>query len=802
MKKIFLSLAVAACSVLSAVAVTPDQLTIYLNPGHGGYDSDDRNVVIPPFSQGDPEGYWESKSNLWKGLELYDMMQKRGYKVYISRTQNRTEDDLGLATIGRASNDVNADMFLSMHSNATGTGTRMNRPLTIYKGYTGEPTHPGSEVFAEIVCKQLLTNQATVWTNTDLYVVGDWTFYHHWGDKVGLGVLRQLDHCGMLSEGSFHDYVPEAYRLLNHEFCWAEAYRYLKSFEEYFKVESKETTGNIAGIIYDDKFIRDESYKMFGLDNNMPLIEADVELLDSTGKILQTYKTQTLPNGYYLFKDVAPGKYTVRVSKSTHEVTEVTVDVVQNQICYKNIPVQKIRNTPPEVLAYSPVWKEGDAAVLCNSQIRLEFNWDMDFESTVNAVKIEPAVSADYTWSESNFVLTITPKVPYTPNTKYTVTVGTGAKHAGGKPMAKEFIMSFTTDARNYYPMLSYFPKDGDIINIKSPAVYMTFDKPLDSSSATGGVKVTDATGAELKFSSRGVAAGKASDEFGWIKLPVSKTLTAGQEYTAVIPTTVCDLDGIHLEKDIVSKFTAVNMSVLKDGAQEVEGFENPTQFTVNESACKGYTATLSKDSSSKLIGTAALQAKYTFTEANGGVIAINATPGAIAFTNKDVLEINVNGDMSSNEIFVLLNDGAETVELSLGIVDYYGWQYKQVDLASLKDNANYKFAGLKIAQTGAVQGKKGTLKFDNLVRFENQSGGVEDVEMTTVSVYPNPASEYIIATADGVIDGMELYATDGARVAARGGNVLYVAEMAAGTYVVKVHTAGSVIVEKVVIKH
>ena len=29
---------------------------VYINPGHGGHDSDDRNVVIYPFAQGDTAG--------------------------------------------------------------------------------------------------------------------------------------------------------------------------------------------------------------------------------------------------------------------------------------------------------------------------------------------------------------------------------------------------------------------------------------------------------------------------------------------------------------------------------------------------------------------------------------------------------------------------------------------------------------------------------------------------------------------------------------------------------------------------
>ena len=48
---------------------------ILINPGHGGYDSDDRNVVIAPFTSGNQNGFWESKSNLDKGFALRSMLQ-------------------------------------------------------------------------------------------------------------------------------------------------------------------------------------------------------------------------------------------------------------------------------------------------------------------------------------------------------------------------------------------------------------------------------------------------------------------------------------------------------------------------------------------------------------------------------------------------------------------------------------------------------------------------------------------------------------------------------------------------------
>ena len=61
MKKLsFLVIAVAASLCVNATDLKG--LKIYINPGHGGHDSDDRNVVVPPFTGGDPEGYWESKT--------------------------------------------------------------------------------------------------------------------------------------------------------------------------------------------------------------------------------------------------------------------------------------------------------------------------------------------------------------------------------------------------------------------------------------------------------------------------------------------------------------------------------------------------------------------------------------------------------------------------------------------------------------------------------------------------------------------------------------------------------------------
>ena len=127
-----------ACA-LASHAVNPQDLTIYINPGHGGHDSDDRNVVIYPYTQGDPEGFWDSNSNLDKGLFLRDMLQAKGMTVHMSRVTNTSADDLNLTEIDQLANKTKADFFFSIHSNATGTSSRVNFPLMLYRGYDNEP---------------------------------------------------------------------------------------------------------------------------------------------------------------------------------------------------------------------------------------------------------------------------------------------------------------------------------------------------------------------------------------------------------------------------------------------------------------------------------------------------------------------------------------------------------------------------------------------------------------------------------------------------------------------------------------
>lgn len=798
MKKVFLVL-FAAFSVMNVTAVQPKEVKIYINPGHGGYDSDDRNVTIYPYTQGDPEGYWESKSNLSKGLSLKAILESKGYNVGISRVTNTTSDDLGLSVIGELSNSFGADIFLSIHSNATGTGSRRNAPLMLFRGYDNQPVYPKSKEFATIMNRQLLKNEATVWTSTDINVRGDWDFYD-WGTS-GLGVLRQLTSPGALSEGSFHDYIPEAYRLMSDDFCWLEAWHFYKSFEEYFQIATTDTKGLVAGVVYDSRFLRNESYIMFGRDNNLPLTSAKITLLTKGGTKVQEYTTSTLPNGFYLFKEVEPGEYVVKVEADDHMPEEVALTVTADNVTYSNIPVKKVRNTPPAIVDYTP--KSTDAQ-LCNIPVYFEFNWDMDTPSTEAAFSISPAVKGTFAWTDSNYKMTFTPSEPYTPNTTYTIKINKSAMHAGGTPMDQDFTFTFTTDARNYLTVMNCWPRQDVEMHTASPIVYFTCDAPLNSATATPNIKVKDSKGTVLGYSIRGVSYGKEKESFGWIKIPLSASLVEGETYTVSYSNLIADRNGIHLKDDIINTFTAKNLGVAKDGGEVVNMFDDNTLFSVNEEGLVNATAKLSKDASIKLFDAASLSVTYTFSDVNGKY-EIKLPESQVHFAPSDALELSIYGDMTDNEVVLNLTSATGDIAIPVCKVDFFGWQTKKVNLgsyASLFTNTDgYTVKSITVNQSTTKQSANTIIKLDNLVKFANQ-GGVENIEAYSLTIGPNPASEYIIANGDAYINKLEMYNLNGQKIAEREGNVINVSEISNGTYIVKIYSQGITFTRKVIVLH
>lgn len=343
-------------------------LKIYLNPGHGGYDANDRSCWTIPIPEvwTNPAGYWESKSNLMKALLLKEMLEKAGANVIISRTENTSGErdieyypgaspakldslmkggDRDLSAIAEEANANEVDHFLSIHSNALNSQT--NYLLLLWHGFNNQPTVTMSDSMAMSSGNIQIQNELTVWTSPKPLFRGDFDFY---GDDMGLGVLRPLTVPGFLSEGSFHDYPPESHRLMNEDYCKLEALRMFQHFHKYFKRALPQTatisgwvksSNQLVDVLNEPKFL----YVKNSDDQWLPINGAKVELMQND-VVLAEKTTDNWYNGVYAFYDLTPGTYVLRVSAENYKTAMDTVTVVAEQIACEKIRMKNIHLNP------------------------------------------------------------------------------------------------------------------------------------------------------------------------------------------------------------------------------------------------------------------------------------------------------------------------------------------------------------------------------------------------------------------------------------------------------------------------
>lgn len=337
MKRIpILTLLLFVCITISATDF--NGIKIYINPGHGGYDgANDRNVVTIPYALGDTLGFWESSSNLVKGLALRDFLEAQGATVLMSRTLNRDQDDRSLSEIAEEANANAVDAFLSIHSNALGTNSGTNYLLELYHGYDNQPTVEASLPMVKAAWPRMIDNKLTVWTNYPTAATpnyrGDFSFY---ANTSGLGVLRPLTVPGFLNEGSFHDYAPETHRLLSKDYKKLESYRFLQYFCDYFG-KSLPATGVIGGWVKGrDERVNDPrfAYKASTDDEWAPLNGANIKLMNAKGDSINNYKVDSLYNGIFAFYNLEPGTYKLRITAKNHNKIDTTLTVTAGAISY------------------------------------------------------------------------------------------------------------------------------------------------------------------------------------------------------------------------------------------------------------------------------------------------------------------------------------------------------------------------------------------------------------------------------------------------------------------------------------
>ena len=866
MKKFFYTLAsmMVVAVAITAIAGNNYMPHVYINPGHGGHDSDDRNVVIYPFAAGDTAGYWESNSNLKKGFALNNCLKAKGYTTSMSRVANQTANDLPLSTIVALCNSSGADIFYSIHSNATGVPARRNHILALYRGPTGSPVVANSDVLALNLVQRLQVNAAAVWTS-NYQIAGDFTFYPDW-NNAGLGVLRGNQAVSMLSEGSFHDYIPETYRLMNDNYCWMEGWNFSLGADDYFGYSFFDK-GCVAGNIRDNRMPRViNDFIMFGDDNREPVSNATVILMDMNDTPLDTCYTDDMYNGIYAFKMLDPGNYKIRVEQEHYFSQTKEVTIQANHSSYCNFDLARVRETPPEIINYSPVWHEGDAPLKANTPVVFEFNWDMNTEATEAAFHIEPAVEGSFRWEDSNYRMVFEPNDAYDINTLYTVTLDTTAEHGGGMKLQEPFTLQFKTTYRKYLEVIDIFPHQGDKVHYKNATIELRTDSMLNNSYYYDKIVLTDKDGNALTYNRRNTKTGKNTDPFGFIRIPVASTMTPGEEYTLTIYKEMSDTAGIHLPETIVNKFTAVDAGEEKPETPVIEDFENASTFSVADVSAN--TEVALSASTDRLFGSKSLQIKINDPLSLEAGIYSTSFDDAIINGNEE-LSLHVNGDMSNLYLKMHLRSTDESQEdayIDFGKIDFHGWRYI-TGKGNLNPNKTYKIVMIETDSDEDDPIWSTTIKLDNLLKGQkaavhgdvNGDGVVTAADITelynyllnnddshivngdqtgdgiitaaditavygvllgpsnaapaidpvpepatnsSVKVGPIPSSDYIMASAPSYIMGVELYDMSGNLVARNGGNYMNVGSMRDGHYILKVYTGNEVSSHHVAVKH
>lgn len=354
MKKRFLSLTLMTIIAwTSMMAVTVNDIRVYINPGHGCWMT--RNLPLVNKALKDTTGFHESNTNLWKAFGIMEKLIEwgvpfdrtlnqsgehhqigaaRSFKnpIVFSRVKNTPwyGDDTqelynrDLTEVAAEANYNDFDYFISIHSNAYIDGTNTNYMALYYNDRVS-----ASYNSAKAAGWYLIENPHQMWTN---YASSP----HLLAGASGYEVLGSLNVPGYMSEGFFHTYQPARHKIMNPEVARIEGIGYAKGINDWFSLGKKDSYGMIYGILRHASQTFTHTYytpNSATLDRFLPINGATVKLIQN-GQVLQTVTTDHFYNGAFVFDKVAPGTYTIECSHPDYATSTMSVSVEANKISY------------------------------------------------------------------------------------------------------------------------------------------------------------------------------------------------------------------------------------------------------------------------------------------------------------------------------------------------------------------------------------------------------------------------------------------------------------------------------------
>jgi len=726
--KIFIVLALLSLSNLQAQSLAGYK--IFVNPGHGGHDSNDREIPL-----GNGVTFWESEGNLTKGLYLKEILESLGATVFMSRTTNTTADDIHVTQMAAIANSYNVDYFHAIHSDAGGGG--VNRTLILFQGHTNEPTYGDALTVANYLADEIFKVNRT----ERKMIAGDFDFYGT--GQAYLGVFKWLNMPGTLSEGSMHDYTPETWRLKNDSYLKHEAWAIARAFLIYFMGGSFQN-GIVAGILRDELETVPASYKPIvgTLDNYKPINKIKVTLIPSDtlrilGVVDKVYNGDEYNNGYYFFDNVIPGNYKLYFdadgmkTDSAATVVNVNESVFNDKLLILN-PILD----PPVIVNYSPADSLNEVSNI--SPIVIEFNIRMNVNETQNATTISPSIAGSFKWENDYKRLIFTPTVSYVPGTKYTVSISTAAKTYFGTHIQQQNSFNFTT--RSKLNLLSTYPDSSAADISTSVLINVKFDKGIMASTLAYRVTLTDSAG-----NSVAVKVNPNKYNFGIIEFEPQATLKNSTLYRITLKAGIGDVENVTFPQDAIIEFRTENKYTFTGNV--LEGFElsnvwqspllSPNTIgIINDQT--NFTISTEREKSGNNAGKLA----YGFSGNNGLVELALFNPIELGESSPAGFGLWVFGDNSNNILeyrFSRNNSNSENVKIDT--INWTGWKLKKIWLNEIPGTGSIQFKSINVVQTGSGN-TSGIIFFDECisniitgVHGENSLPVVFRLEQN----YPNP---------------------------------------------------------------
>ncbi|MFA6618379.1 MAG: Ig-like domain-containing protein [Candidatus Neomarinimicrobiota bacterium] len=530
MKKIIIIL-LSVITILSAQDLSGYKF--YINAGHGGHGSNDR----PPINDA---GYWESEGNITRTLVMETILKRWGATILMSRTQNRSSDDLGLSGMGEYASTQNCDWFHSAHSNASGG----NYTLMLYSGFTGDPRinkgaiySPSSTKFAGMLTmSNYMGNNIYAALQTSNYIhAGDYTFYGK--NRNYLGVFRKLTIPGTLSESCFHDYWPQTYRLQNLDNRINDAWAMSLAFLQYYN-QPLPNMANLAGIIRTKEQLTDYEYIGGTNDQYKPIdsIEVTIHPLgDTTGSRIY-YGNRTMyidkytpqwsqittgspinpnnwaaidnssnydyymngynnnhgynrNNGFYLFDSLTYGTYQLIYDAPGYwpDTAQITID---NSKFFWTKNYYLTSSAPPYVKNYSP--KNNETEHPAWEPVVIEFSHAMDTAAVRSGFSIAPETDLNFNWSSNYKKLSLSAfgdslevETDYTIRLKSDLIKGNRDQNLDGNGdgiAGDDFVLSFTTSPKDIFPpkIMTWYPSKNQRYSDLQPIISYVYDELID----------------------------------------------------------------------------------------------------------------------------------------------------------------------------------------------------------------------------------------------------------------------------------------------------------------------------------